>query len=102
MVAAVNVLVIYKYSLKTQEVSRTKFIDFEDSIHKEISLIEDVIGCLNNVEVHVFKVKLVDANDEKNLRSLSVYSFSSESESNSLDPWTGKPNVGRKNSNASD
>ena len=109
MVAAVNVLVIYKYSLKTQEVSRTKFIDFEDSIHifhnfipKEISLIEDVIGCLNNVEVHVFKVKLVDANDEKNLRSLSVYSFSSESESNSLDPWTGKSNVGRKNSNASD
>ena len=108
MVAAVNVLVIYKYSLKTQEVSRTKFIDFEDCIHifhnfipKEITLIEDVIGCLNKTEVHVFKVKLVDANDEKNLRSLSVYSFSSESESNSFDPWTGK-SLGRKNSAASD
>ncbi len=29
MVAAVNVLVIYKFSVKTQEVSKTKFIDFE-------------------------------------------------------------------------
>ena len=109
MVAAVNVLVIYKYSMKTQEVSRTKFIDFEDCIHifhnfipKEILLIEDVIGCLSKTEVHVFKVKLVDCNDEKNLRSLSVYSFSSESESNSLDPWTGKQNIARKNSTASD
>ena len=48
MVAAVNVLVIYKYSLKTQEVSRTKFIDFEDSIHIFHNFIpnatEEVIG----------------------------------------------------------
>ena len=29
----------------------------------------------------------MDANDEKNLRSLSVYSFSSESDTSSLDPW---------------
>lgn len=91
MVAAVNVLVIYKYSMKTQEMSKTKFIDFEDCIHifhnfipTEISLVEDVIGCLNKTELHVFKVKLLDANDDKNLRSLSVYSFSSESE-NSLE-----------------
>ena len=80
MVAAVNVLVIYKYTLKVQEMSKTKFIDFEDCIHifhnfipKEISLIEDVIGCLSTNEVHVFKVKLVDCNDEKNLRSISMY-----------------------------
>ena len=91
MVAAVNVLVIYKYSMKTQEMSKTKFIDFEDCIHifhnfipKEITLNEDVIGCLNESEVHVFKVKIVDVNDEKNLRSLSVYSFSSESDSSLL------------------
>ena len=112
MVAAVNVLVIYKYSMKTQEMSKTKFIDFEDCIHifhnfipTEVTLVEDVIGCLSNLELHVFKVKLVDANDEKNLRSLSVYSFSSESESSSLDPWTGKPLLdksARKSSNASD
>ena len=49
--AAVNVLVIYKYSMKTQEMSKTKFIDFEDCIHifhnfipLEVSLVEDVIG----------------------------------------------------------
>ena len=108
IVAAVNVLVIYKYSMKTQEMSKTKFIDFEDCIHifhnfipKEVSLIEDVIGCLSDTEVHVFKVKLIDCNDEKTLRSVSVYSFSSESENGgSLDPWTGKPT--RRSSNASD
>ena len=106
IVAAVNVLVIYKYSMKTQEMSKTKFIDFEDCIHifhnfipKEVTLIEDVIGCLSDTEVHVFKVKLIDCNDEKTLRSVSVYSFSSESENGSLDPWTGKP---RRSSNASD
>ena len=50
-VAAVNVLVIYKYSMKTQEMSKTKFIDFEDCIHifhnfipMEVTLVEDVIG----------------------------------------------------------
>ena len=118
--AAVNVLVIYKYSLKTQEMSKTKFIDFEDCIHifhnfipMEVSIVEDVIGCLSKTELHVFKVKLMDANDEKNLRSLSVYSFSSESEASSLDPWNigntgnGKTRenaavLTRKSSNASD
>ena len=53
-VAAVNVLVIYKYSMKTQEMSKTKFIDFEDCIHIfhnfipiEVTLVEDVIGKQN-------------------------------------------------------
>ena len=99
--------------MKTQEMSKTKFIDFEDCIHifhnfipLEVTLVEDVIGCLSKTELHVFKVKLMDANDEKNLRSLSVYSFSSESESSSLDPWNsagGKSTtLTRKSSNASD
>ena len=48
---------------------------------------DSVVGCLSKTELHVFKVKLMDANDEKNLRSLSVYSFSSESDTSSLDPW---------------
>ncbi len=52
-------------------------------------LLEDVIGCLSLNEVHVFKIKLVDCSDEKNMRSISVYSFSSESDSSSMDPWTG-------------
>ena len=50
-------------------------------------LMDSVVGCLSKTELHVFKVKLMDANDEKNLRSLSVYSFSSESDTSSLDPW---------------
>ena len=52
-------------------------------------MLEDVIGCLSLNEVHVFKIKLVDCSDEKNMRSISVYSFSSESDSSSIDPWTG-------------
>lgn len=112
MVAAVNVLVIYKYSMKTQEMSKAKFLDFEDCIHifhnfvpKEVTLVEDVIGCLSDHEVHVFKVKLVDCSEEKTMRSISVYSFSSESDSSSIiDPWTGasrvQPNTNRRNSSS--
>ena len=65
--AAVNVLVIYKYSMKTQEMSKTKFIDFEDCIHifhnfipMEVTLVEDVIGQSPlNISVfgHTFKFK---------------------------------------------
>ena len=61
MVAAVNVLVIYKYSMKTQEMSKTKFIDFEDCIHIfhnfipiEVTLVEDVIGKQNSYNQYIF------------------------------------------------
>ena len=80
--------VIYKYVLKTQETSKTKYVDFEDCIHifhnflpKEIALVESVVACLSDNEVHVFRLKLVDSSDdERNLviiyYSLKKYSLS--------------------------
>ena len=70
---------IYKYVLKLQETSKTKYVDFEDCVHifhnflpKEISLVESVVACLSDNEVHVFRLKLVDASDdEHNLVRLS-------------------------------
>ena len=48
---------------------------------KEIQLAEDVVGCLSDTEVHVFKVKFNDGqhrDDSGGLRSISLYSVSSE------------------------
>ena len=39
MVAANNVLVIYKYTMKTQEVSKTKFLDFEVNPFNAVTLV---------------------------------------------------------------
>ena len=96
MMASRDVLVIYRYVLKLQESSKTKYIDFEDCIHifhkfsmpKQIVLCEDVVGCLSNTQVHVFKIRVIDcSSEERNRRSISLYSVSSESESSaSLDP----------------
>ena len=95
MMASKDVLVIYRYVLKLQESSKVKYIDFEDYIHifhkfsmpKQIVLCEDVVGCLSNTQVHVFKIRLVEcSSEERNRRSVSLHSVSSESESSaSLD-----------------
>jgi hypothetical protein len=55
--------VIYKYALKTQETSKTRYVDFEDCIHifhnfdlpKEIAVVESVVACLSDTQVHVFR-----------------------------------------------
>ena len=85
IMAATNVLVIYKYVIKTLEASKAKYVDFEDCIHifhtfpvpKEVELVEDVVACLAEDQVHVFKIKLVPVNDAQP-KSMSLYSVSSE------------------------
>eukprot|EP00095_Tigriopus_kingsejongensis_P008125 maker-scaffold256_size235750-snap-gene-0.9 protein:Tk08125 transcript:maker-scaffold256_size235750-snap-gene-0.9-mRNA-1 annotation:"hermansky-pudlak syndrome 3 protein" len=102
MVASANLLIVYKYQVKVHEATRVPYIDFHECFHvfhnfvpKEIALCEDVIACLSDHEVHVFKVKISDSNtnqngstssmdDERNLRSISVYSFTSDSEPASM------------------
>ena len=85
-------LMIYKYTLVTNAPSKSKFVDFQDCFNIRLSycplsvrMVEDTIACLDQFQVHVFKIKMVDSSDEKQMRSLSTYSFSSESES-SMDP----------------
>jgi len=80
-------LVIYKYSLVCNSQSKAKFIDFQECLTVELNykpecvqFVEDTISCLNKLQVHIFKIKIFDTSDEKKLRSLSTYSFSSESE----------------------
>ena len=65
---------------------------FHNFIPKELALSEDVIGCLSDNEVHVFKVKfsnpeggdLGNGGHRPALRSISMYSFSSESDTSSI------------------
>ena len=67
-----------------------RYLDFEDCIHvfhtfpepKEIQLSEDVVACLSDTEVHVFKIQFNDGHHDEGaaagLRSISLYSVSSE------------------------
>ena len=99
-VAASNVVQIYRMVTKFHECSRAKFLDFEDCVHvfhtfpspREIQLCEDVLACLSDAEVHVFKVRFSSAGATTdldrgggggggNLRSVSLYSVSSEASS---------------------
>lgn len=80
-------LVIHKYSLICNSQSKTKFIDFQECLNVTLNykpecvkFVEDTVSCLNQLQVHIFKIKILDTSDEKQLRSLSTYSFSSESE----------------------
>ncbi|TRY75729.1 hypothetical protein TCAL_09858 [Tigriopus californicus] len=102
IVGAANLLIVYKFVTKVHEVTKSSFVDFHECFHvfhnfvpKEIGLCEDVIACLSANEIHVFKVKISDTtathsngssslDDERNLRSISVYSFTSDSEPNSM------------------
>lgn len=54
---------IFKFCLKTHDVSKIKFVDFEEMIEidtafviTEIAITEDIIGCLSDTETHVFQV----------------------------------------------
>ena len=97
-VAASNVVQIYRMVRKFHESSKAKFLDFEDCVHvfhtfpspREIQLCEDVLACLSDIEVHVFKVKFSSAGATTdldrgggggNFRSVSLYSVSSEASS---------------------
>ena len=46
-------------------------------------------ACLDQFQVHVFKIKIVDGLDEQQMWSLSTYSISSEFKS-SMDPFSDK------------
>ena len=89
-------LSILKYTLVSNSQNKSKFVDFQKCFAITLSysptnvkLVEDIVACLDQFQVHVFKVKILDSGDEKQLRSLSTYSFSSESES-SMDPFSDK------------
>ena len=97
LVGAVNLLIVYKFASGTsnEKDPRAPF-DFHECFHvfhnfipKELALSEDVIGCLSDNEVHVFKVKFSnpeggDLGNSGHTRSISVYSFSSESDTSSI------------------
>ena len=89
-------LMIHKYTLVSNTQSKSKFVDFQECFNIRLSycpasvrIVEDTIACLDQFQVHVFKIKMVDGSDEQQMRSLSTYSFSSESES-SMDPFSDK------------
>ena len=55
---------------------------FHNLVPTEIALSEDVVACLTLSEVHVFKVRMRDPSaneedEERNLHSISLYSFNS-------------------------
>ncbi len=102
MVAAANLLVIYKYCNKAgggnggggrDAKNGRGYIDFQECIHvfhnlvpTEIALSEDIVACLTPNELHVFKVLMKevgsgdgedDDDDERHLHSISLYSFNS-------------------------
>ena len=96
IVAAANLVIVYKFMTKVKEATKESYIDFNECLHvfhnfipTEIALSEDVIGCLSPIEVHIFKVKFSDPNSEEDefdrrfRSSVSVYSFTSDSETDS-------------------
>ena len=100
LVGAVNLLIVYKFTARTPQGKDQRapfdfhecFHVFHDFIPKELALSEDVVGCLSDNEVHVFKVKfsnpeggdLGNSGHRSALRSISTYSFSSESDTSSV------------------
>lgn len=94
IVAAANLLIIYKFSVKTSKAG-AKYMDFNECFHvfhnfvpREIALCEDVVGCLAENEVHVFKVKItqeaqpshsgfssLQLGEDRSFRSISVYRY---------------------------
>ena len=114
LVGAANLLIIYRQTFRIHEATKAKYVDFQECFHifhtflpKELSLVEDVVGCLSDSEVHVFKIKITDSSsqDEKSLRSISLYSFTSDSDgsggqsSMNVDPFAGSV---RRNSSEED
>ncbi|XP_066989982.1 BLOC-2 complex member HPS3 isoform X2 [Macrobrachium rosenbergii] len=56
---------IHKFFQKTHDISKLKFIDFEEIIEldmsfivKEVAISEDVVGCVSESEAHIFQVIL--------------------------------------------
>ena len=85
-------LSIFKYTLVSNPQTKSKFVDFQECFNIQLSytplsvkMVEDTIACIDAYQAHVFKIKVINSADEKQLRSLSTYSFSSESD-NSMDP----------------
>ena len=54
---------IFKYILKTHDISKQKFMDFDEMLEldlafvvKEVAISEDLIGCVSETEAHVFQL----------------------------------------------
>lgn len=59
---------VFKFFLKTHDMSKMKFVDFEEMIEidtafvlTEVAIAEDIIGCLSDTESHVFQVVINSA-----------------------------------------
>lgn len=66
---------VFRFCEKTHDLSKVKFIDFEEYMEldmsfivKEVAVCEDIIGCLSESEAHVFQItinsQLLKANSE--------------------------------------
>lgn len=60
---------IFRFCHKTHDISKHRFIDFEEIMEldmsfivKEVSISEDIIGCVSESEVHVFQLALNNGN----------------------------------------
>ncbi|XP_069957344.1 BLOC-2 complex member HPS3 isoform X3 [Cherax quadricarinatus] len=56
---------VFKFCQKTHDISKMKFIDFEELIEldmsfivKEVALSEDLIGCVSESEAHIFQITI--------------------------------------------
>ncbi|XP_071522877.1 BLOC-2 complex member HPS3 isoform X3 [Panulirus ornatus] len=67
---------VFKFCHKTHDISKLKFIDFEELIEvdmsfivKEVAISEDLIGCVSESEAHIFQITvnshLLKANSEE-------------------------------------
>ena len=86
-------LTILKYSLVNNTQNKCKFVDFQECLNISLSyspaqvrLVEDTVACLTQHHLHVFRIKISEGSEETQMRSVSTYSFSSESES-SMEPY---------------
>ncbi|XP_045621945.1 BLOC-2 complex member HPS3 isoform X2 [Procambarus clarkii] len=68
---------VFKFCQKTHDISKIKFIDFEELIEldmafivKEVAISEDLIGCVSESEAHIFQITInshfLKTNSEEN------------------------------------
>lgn len=73
LIGSHKTLVLYKFCVRTHDISKLKFIDFEESLTFEvsfcpstISLCENLVSCLSKENFHVFKVIYKESNEGNN------------------------------------
>ena len=73
LVGSHKTLVFYKFHIRTHDISKLRFIDFEETLGLELSfcpshvmLCEDLVSCISKENLHVFRVGLeVDGAEER-------------------------------------